>query len=100
MICGQTGTTPFNLVRDVWEWNGTDWSLKSDLIAPGAFREMSASYTTTRNTIIMMGGIDGLSDIRPETWILDVNRRSWRRLIVDRTKTLLGSNEPYTYADY
>ena len=100
MICGQTGPSAFNLVREVWEWNGTDWSLKSDLIAPGAFREMAVAYDTERNDIIMMGGLDGLSTIRPETWILDMNRRSWRQLIVDPTKTLLGSSDPYTYADY
>ena len=100
MICGQTGALDYHLVRDVWEWNGTDWSLRSDLIAPGALREMAISYDTGRNAIIMMGGVDGSNTIRPETWILDMNRRSWRQLIIDRTKTLLGSNDPYTYADY
>ena len=100
MICGQTGASNSNLVREVWEWEGSNWFLMPDLIAPGALREMAIAYDTVRNTIIMMGGIDGSGASRSETWILDMNRRSWRALIVDRTKTLLGSSDPYTYADY
>ena len=100
MICGQTGSLAFNLSREVWEWSGTDWSLKGDLVAPGAFREIAIAYDTLRKTILMMGGIDGGGGLRPETFILDMNRRSWRPLVVDRTKTLLGGTPPYTYADY
>lgn len=100
MICGQNGALASDLVREVWEWDGSDWSLKSDLIAPDALREMAVAYDTVRRTIIMMGGLNGSNALRSETWILDMNRRSWRTLIVDRTKTLLGSNDPYTYADY
>jgi hypothetical protein len=100
MVCGQTGAAAFNLAREVWEWGGTDWTLKPDLIAPVALREHAIAYDRVRRTIVMMGGIDVGVGLRPQTFILDMNRRSWRPLIVDRTKTLLSGADPYTYADY
>lgn len=100
MLDGQTGSAAFNLLRQHWEWDGTDWTLKGDLIPPVAVREFGADYDTVRKAVIVMGGLDGGNGFRTETWILDMNRRSWRPLIVDRTKTLLGGADPYTYADY
>lgn len=52
---------------DTWEWNGTNWLLRTPDMPPSARFRASAAFDSVRQRIVMYGGFDG-TNFTTETW--------------------------------
>ena len=62
---------------DTWEWNGTNWELKSPATSPRGRDAHGLAWSATLGEVVLFGGWDGLMTL-DDTWSWDGVR--WRQL--------------------
>lgn len=48
-------------IGETWEWNGTNWSLRTPVSSPQARFGLAMAYDSTRNVTVLFGGYDGVA---------------------------------------
>ncbi len=54
---------------DTWEWDGTAWTERDDVVSPGVLRRHTMAYDAARGRIVMWGGIS--DTYHRDTWEYD-----------------------------
>lgn len=71
---GQVGNAIAPL-GDLWEWDGTNWALRTPAVAPTARTQAAMVYDTARKKIVLFGGFadsaTGIAKPSDETWEWD-----------------------------
>lgn len=65
---GYAGGTSF---RDTWIWNGSAWNQQSPANFPSARYLHSMVFDSTRNQVLMFGGVNGSGVYMNDTWTWD-----------------------------
>ena len=66
---GYTSVTVPNLA-DTWEWNGTNWALRTSAVSPPARRSHAMAYDAARQRVVLFGGV-GANGALADTWEWD-----------------------------
>lgn len=67
--------TTATLYRDVYEWNGSAWSVRTTTTKPPARRAAAMAYHPGRKTVILFGGRDNSSRTFSDMW--EWNGTTW-----------------------
>lgn len=59
--------------RQLWEWNGRAWSLRSDGVGPSSRTGSAVAYDALRRQLVVFGGAEG-GPVVADTWTWDGNR--------------------------
>ncbi|HEB53564.1 MAG TPA: hypothetical protein ENI87_09965, partial [bacterium] len=52
---GYDGST----LAETWEWDGTDWTLRTGIGSPGARSHHAMVYDSVRQVVVLFGGLNG-----------------------------------------
>ena len=83
---GSSGQSPFPLLDELWEWDGSSWSqIKSD-VRPSAREYAAMAYDPVRKSLILYGGDNNLDantgqvTVLEDTWEWNSSTRQWSQL--------------------
>lgn len=101
MYGGRRGAVYYD---ETWEWDGTDWEIKSPMNSPGQRMGHDMVYDATRQVVVMFGGrqVEGATSIPSnETWEWDGINWTQKNLdIIPRGMIPDLSETDFTYVGY
>lgn len=77
MFGGWNGSSPGTMYDTTWEYDGTDWTLRTPTTSPGPRYRAGCTYDDTRGRVIVYGGF-GAGTAFQDTWEYDGN--TWTQI--------------------
>lgn len=71
---GKSGVSPYPLLADTWEWDGTNWTPRLSALFPPARTEHSMAYDSVRQRCVVFGG----EGVGADTWVW--NGATWAQV--------------------
>lgn len=68
-----------SILNDTWAWDGTTWVQLNPLVSPGARKNFSMTYDSTRKVVVLYGGLDVSNNVLNDTW--EFNGTNWAQVV-------------------